>query len=108
MHPDMVYICNNTVVLIELTIPLNSPGSLNRAQSRKQTKQLYQQLMSDLDSMGKKATLVTIEIGSLGHYLPSCCKSLMTALLSIFETSKTCDLSIVQPELPSQPHMLSL
>ena len=41
-RPDMVNICNNTVVLIELTIPLNSPGSLNRAQSRKQTKQLYQ------------------------------------------------------------------
>ena len=37
-RPDMVNICNNTVVLIELTIPFNSPECLNRAQSRKQTK----------------------------------------------------------------------
>ena len=36
-RPDMVYICNNTLVLIELTIPFNSPECLNRAQSRKQT-----------------------------------------------------------------------
>ena len=30
---DVVYICNNIVVLIELTIPFNSPESLNGAQS---------------------------------------------------------------------------
>ena len=86
-RPDMVYICNNTVVLIELTIPFNSPESLKHAQSRKQNKQLYQQLLSDLDSAGKQATLVTIEIGSLGHSLPSCHKSLVRSLPNIFEKS---------------------
>jgi len=52
----------------------------------------HQQLLSDLDSIKKQATLVTIEIGSLGHYLPSCSKSLTRALPSIFEKSKTRDL----------------
>ena len=91
-RPDMVYVCNNRVVLIELTIPLNSPESLNRVQSTKQTKQLYQQLLNDLDSMGKQATLVTIENGSLGHYLPSCSKVPYESITRIFEKSKTRDL----------------
>jgi len=77
----------------------------NRVQSTKQNKRLYQHLLNDLDSMGKQATLVTIEIGSLGHYLPSCCKSLMRAYL---KSPRHVTFSIVQPELPSQPpHMLS-
>ena len=48
----MVYVAN-TVVLIELIIPFNSPESLKNAQSRKQSKQLHQQLVSDQDSTGK-------------------------------------------------------
>ena len=87
-RPDMVYVNNDTVVLIELTIPFNSPDSLHNAQARKQNKQLYQQLLSDLDSSGKQATLVTIEIGSLGHSLLECHKSLVRTLQSLFDKSK--------------------
>ena len=87
-RPDMVYINVNTVVLIELTIPFNSPESLSKEKFRKGTKELYQQLLSDLESAGKQATLITIEIGSLGHSLPSCHKSLVRTLPNIFMKSK--------------------
>ena len=87
-RPDMVYVNNDTVVLIELTIPFNSPDSLHNAQARKQNKQLYQQLLSDFDSSEKQATLVTIEIGSLGHSLLDCHKSLVRTLPSLFDISK--------------------
>ena len=87
-RPDMVYINVNTVVLIDLTIPFNSPESLSTAKLRKGTKELYQQLLSDLESAGKQATLITIEIGSLGHSLPSCHKSLVRTLPNIFMKSK--------------------
>lgn len=49
-RPDIVYISYNTVVLIELTIPFNSPDNLNKAQTWKQQNMIYQQLSSDLDA----------------------------------------------------------
>ena len=73
-RPDMVYIKNQEIVLVELTIPYNSPESLTNAKLRKQSKNNYQQLLRDFDQFGKRATVITIEIGSLGHYLLSCSK----------------------------------
>ena len=73
-RPDMVYIKNQEIVLVELTIPYNSPESLTNAKLRKQSKDNYQQLLRDFDQFGKHATVITIEIGSLGHYLLSCSK----------------------------------
>ena len=96
-RPDMVYINVNTVVLIELTIPFKSPESLSKAKLRKGTKELYQQLLSDLESAGKQATLITIEIGSLGHSLPSCHKSLVRTLPNILISPKCALYLIVQP-----------
>ena len=99
-RPDMVYVNNDTVVLIELTIPFNSPDSLHNAQARKQNKQLYQQLLSDLDSSGKQVILVTIEIGSLGHSLLECHKSLVRILPSLFDNACSlvvCTLVVLGP-----------
>ena len=57
------------MVLIELTIPCNSPENLH-AVVCKSSKENYQQLLSDIEETNRKASLVTIEIGSLGHSLP--------------------------------------
>ena len=54
-RPDMVY--ENTVALVELTIPANSFEHLRSTQSRKTHKSFYQTLLSDLDSLGRKASL---------------------------------------------------
>ena len=77
---------------MELTIPFNSPESLSNARARKQTKEHYLQLLSDLDLAGKQASLITREIGSLGHSLLSCHKSLVRTLPNIFEKSKVREL----------------
>ena len=68
------------VVLIELTIPYNSPENLHNARVRKSSKENYQQLSSDIEETNRKASLVTIEIGSIGHSLPTCHKSLWKTL----------------------------
>ena len=68
-RPDMVYVNNDTVVLIELTIPFNSPDSLHNAQARKQNKQLYQQLI--WTPSGNQATLVTSPL-KLAHLVTHC------------------------------------
>ena len=85
-RPDMVYIKGNTVTLVELTIPANSLDHLRSAKTRKSHKPLYQTLLSDLDSLGKKASLITIEIGSLGHSLPSCYKEFLKSF-PVFDKS---------------------
>ena len=54
-------------VLIELTIPANSPQNLLNAQKRKCQKSFYQLLLSDLDTLGRKTTL--IYHGLIIHYL---------------------------------------
>ena len=59
---------------------------------RKSSKENYQQLLSDIEETNRKASLVTIEIGSLGHSLPTCHKSLRKTLPNIFTSSDTCKL----------------
>ena len=105
-RPDMVYIKGNTVTLVELTIPANSLDHLRSAKTRKSHKPLYQTLLSDLDSLGKKASLITIEIGSLGHSLPSCCKEFLKSF-PVFDKSSVRQLLTTQPKLPSLPLMSS-
>ena len=84
-RPDMVYINGNPVTLVELTIPANLPDHLRSAQSRKSQKPLYQTLLSDLDSLGIKASLITIEIGSLGNLLPNCRKVFLQSFSNLFD-----------------------
>ena len=61
---------------------------------RKSSKENYQQLLSDIGETNRKASLVTFELGSLGHSLPTCYKSLRKTLpnICIFTRSDTCKL----------------
>ena len=52
---------------------------------RKFEKPTYQSLLSDLDSLGMKTSLITIEIGYLGHSLPNCAKMFMRAFSNHFD-----------------------
>ena len=69
-RPDMVIIQEKKVLLVELTVPYNSPESLRNTRKRKETKENYQLLLSELDSLGFTASLTTLEVGALGHSLP--------------------------------------
>ena len=42
-------------------------------------------LLSDLDSVGKQASLITIEIGSLGHSLTDCGRMFARSFSSLFD-----------------------
>ena len=54
---------------MELTIPHNSLEAMNNAQRRKKSKENYQLVLSEMDKQGLKASLVTLEVGALGHSL---------------------------------------
>ena len=70
-RPDIEAITNRTITLVEITIPYNSPECLTNAKHNKETKTNHQLALSDLDFRGYSARLITIEIGALGHWLPS-------------------------------------
>ena len=71
------------VTLIELTIPHNSMESLYNARDRKSHKDIYLQVLSDFEAKGLASHLFTIEIGSLGHWLPDSQRDLMKAIPSL-------------------------
>ena len=79
-RPDIVIIKSNSVVLMELTIPYNSPESLANAHARKSTKRNYQIALSNLERKGHNTSLVTIEIGALDHSLTTTHQSLQNLL----------------------------
>ena len=72
-RPDIVLYSEitHTVVLFELTCPLDSFQHLESARDRKQSKGEYLQILSELDRLGTTSQYDTIEISVLGHYLPS-------------------------------------
>ena len=67
-RPDIVLVGDREITLLELTIPHNSVESINNARVRKCLKENYQQTLSDLERKGFSSNLLTIEIGSLGHW----------------------------------------
>jgi len=77
------------VILLELTIPYNSPESLSKAKERKEFKQNYQLVLSDLDARGLSSSLFTIEIGALGHWLPCTCSALRRCFPSLNKSTTT-------------------
>ena len=81
-RPDIVIHneSTNTVVLLELTCPLDSIQHLESARDRKQTKEDYLQILSELDRLGTPCYYNTIEISVLGHYLQSSLSSVCNAL----------------------------
>ena len=90
-RPDIVIVNSNSIIIIELTIPYNSPVSLTNAHTRKSTKQSYQMVLSDLESKGYRSILVPIEIGALGHSLLSTHK-LLRKVLPAFSCQTTREL----------------
>ena len=82
-RPDIVLVGDCEVTLIELTIPHNSKEGLTNARTRKTEKQAYQQAVSDLEMKGLDSDLFTIEIGTLGHWLPTSQTTLTQAIPSL-------------------------
>ena len=78
-RPDIVLLGEDEVTLIELTIPHNSLESLSNARDRKSQKDIYLHALSDLEAKGFVSNLYTIEIGSLGHWLPTSQRALLKA-----------------------------
>jgi len=71
-RPDIVIYNEscNTVALLELTCPLDTFQNLQSARDRKQSKEEYLQILSELDRLGISSHYDTIELSVLGHYLP--------------------------------------
>ena len=62
-------ISSDHIILLELSVVTNTEQHFMAASSRKETR--YGPLLSDLEHAGLSVTLVTIEVGCLGHFLPS-------------------------------------
>ena len=70
LKPDLVLLHNgdNQATVIELTCPTNTKSNLSAARSRKQNREAYGILFSDMANQGWTVNYETLEIGSLGHY----------------------------------------
>ena len=78
-HPDIV-IHNSqspSITLFELTCPLDSSAHIQAAQSRKQNKVEYLQLLAKFNCLNIANYYDTIEISVLGHYQLSSIKDLL-------------------------------
>ena len=73
LKPDIVILTDSQLRVVELTVPMNSLPNILAAKERKQQKQSYNSLFSDILAAGKLSSITysTLEIGSLGHYLPA-------------------------------------
>ena len=49
-RPDIVIIGDSEITFIELTVPYNSPDCLKNTRLRKESKELYQHALSDLET----------------------------------------------------------
>ena len=65
-RPDIV-VRQNKVILLELTVPFHSPESMSKTKQRKESKELYQLALNDLEANGFDPLLLTLEIGALDH-----------------------------------------
>ena len=70
-RPDIVIFNGSDVLLLEPTVPHNSKQMIIEAHKRKEGKINYNCLLGDLENIGVNSTLITLEIGSLGHWLSS-------------------------------------
>ena len=78
-RPDIVLLEDDVVTLLELTIPHNSTESISSARARKSSNENYQRTLSNLEQKGFNSYLLTIEIGSLGHWSHDSQRSLIKA-----------------------------
>jgi len=65
----MVLFSNNDIILLEPSVVTNSEVHTKAASSRKEAR--YWPLVSDLELADFSVSLVTIEVGCSGHFLPS-------------------------------------
>ena len=66
-RPGTVFVREDRkIIIIELTVPFNSPDSINTAHNFKTSK--YQILLSDMETKGYITDFVAVEVGALGHY----------------------------------------
>ena len=81
-RPDVVIhnTATSSIVMLELTCPLDSSHHLQSARSRKQCKVEYQQLSAELDRLSISNFYETLEVSVLGHYYPFCIKNLWNLL----------------------------
>ena len=81
LRPDLVILENqNSIRMLELTVPTNTPEGLRNARDRKQNKTEYGILCVDLEDKGWIVSYDTIEIGSLGHYTSSASEAVILTL----------------------------
>ena len=59
-RPDVFVILNNCIILLELTVPTNTPEGLQEARRRNQLKTNYLALLNNLEALGFQSALQTI------------------------------------------------
>ena len=105
-RPDIVLVRPREVILLELTIPYNSPESLSKAKERKEFKQNYQLVLSDLDARGLSSSLFTIEIGAIGHWLPCTCSALRRCFPLLNKSTTTQLLDLAASSVVAASHII--
>jgi len=87
-RPDLVIYnrSSNCVAMTELTCPLDSVEHLQSARERKQGKQEYLMIQSELHRLGVDCSYSTVEASVLGHYLTSSLSSLKPAFILSMKT----------------------
>ena len=78
-RPDIVLVSEESVTMLELTIPSNSKEAIIKAKERKTNKSNYNLLIGDLEERRLSVTYRTLEIGSLGLSI-GCCPLYFTLL----------------------------
>jgi hypothetical protein len=71
-RPDMVFLNDRAICLVELTVPAEE--NVDKAADRKKCK--YQSMVDELNLLGYRTELLTIEIGSRGNHRDSLSRSL--------------------------------
>ena len=85
-RPDIVFVgVEKNLIILELTIPFNSPESMKKANNIKTNK--YELLLSDLECNGYTPKFLAMEIGALGHHQPGTPSALHNLFPSIPKNS---------------------
>ena len=86
-QPDVVIpnTATTSIVLLELTCPLDSGHHLQSARSHKQCKVEHWQLSAELDCLNIFNFYETLEVSVLGHYYPFCLKNLWILIYFIHQ-----------------------
>jgi len=66
--PDLVLVSTDSIALLELSVVTNIQHHFLAAKTHKED--CYGSLLSDLQQAGYLVDLATIEVGSLGHFIP--------------------------------------